>query len=89
MQCSVGPSSPKVWSLSVSPKELQDTLGQVGRDVLAVVQDMACYMYTATVSTQAMQSGEWGAPWCAQLPAQRHSPEERVLAGWVKVTGVS
>lgn len=70
MQCSVGPSSPKEWSLSVSPKELQDTLGQVGRDVLAVVQDMACYMYTATVSTQATQPGEWRAPW-AQLPAQR------------------
>jgi hypothetical protein len=70
VQCSAGPSTPKVWSLSVSPKELQDTLGQAGRDVLAVVQDMSCYSYTATKATQPTQMGEWRALF-AQLPAQR------------------
>jgi hypothetical protein len=41
LQCSAWPLSPEVDSLLLS-------VGVVGRDVLSVVQDMACYKYTAT-----------------------------------------
>jgi hypothetical protein len=33
------------------------TLVTAGRDILGVVQDVACWMYTATVATQAAQAG--------------------------------
>lgn len=51
MQCSAWPSTPAV-------EQLLSAVGQAGRDVLSVVQDIACYEYKATVAGQGTQLGE-------------------------------
>jgi hypothetical protein len=45
------------WGHGPEVLQLRGTLVSVGRDILAVVQDAACWRYTATVSTQGTQAG--------------------------------